>query len=72
MKTDNRVHNSAAHLKKLPQQKKKPITIYEAGEDIDKLGGIEVVRQILKEAFLKHMQESGICAARDLIKQSFK
>jgi hypothetical protein len=58
MKTDNRVHNNAAHLKKLPQQKKKPITIYEAGEDIELLGGIEASRKHIKEFYAAMVKAS--------------
>jgi hypothetical protein len=48
---DKRKHNNAAHLIKEPIAKKQPITIYEAGIDINKLGGIKEVRRILKVAF---------------------
>jgi hypothetical protein len=51
-KTDRRkTSNKAEHLKKAPELKKHPITIYESGVDIDAIGGVEAARQVLKNAF---------------------
>lgn len=47
---DGRKNNNATHLKKRNMEKKKPITIYETGEDIKLLGGLDAVRKLLKTA----------------------
>jgi hypothetical protein len=58
---DKRKQNNAAHLKKEPIAKKQPITIYESGIDINKLGGIKNVRRILKTAF-----DAALCGCANL------